>query len=128
MLDRGAEIFGDHLGSWIASGWAYLLAGDALLARARFDRALQIDETFSECHGSLAVLDVLGGKTEEAQRKCAVALRLDRQCFSASFAQILLAAGAGDQERAERILRIALQQPLGSNGQTLAQAITRMAV
>jgi Flp pilus assembly protein TadD len=128
FLDRGAEIFGDHLGSWIASGWSYLLAGNVPLARTRFEHALQLDGNFAECHGSLAVIAVLEGKPDAAERKCEIALRLDRQCFSASFAKVLLTAGAGDQARAEKILRIALQQPLGENGQTLAQAIARMAI
>jgi tetratricopeptide (TPR) repeat protein len=37
-LDRGATLFGDHIGSWIAAGWAHFVAGDANGARERFER------------------------------------------------------------------------------------------
>lgn len=127
-LDDGAAIFGDHLGSWIAAGWSYLLAGDAATARARFEHCLALDDTFAEIHGSLAVLDVLDGSLDAAQKKADVAMRLDRQCFSGSFATMLLSAGGGDQDKAARILELALRQPLGNSGRTLGEAIARMAV
>ncbi|HWU94987.1 MAG TPA: tetratricopeptide repeat protein, partial [Sphingomonas sp.] len=41
-LDKGAEMFGTHLGSWLAAGWAHALAGDRTTARARFETALAL--------------------------------------------------------------------------------------
>lgn len=127
MLDKGAEMFGDHLGSWIAAGWAYLLAGEHEQARDRFERARQIDPNFAESHGSLAVMDVLAGDSESAQRRMAVALRLDRACFSGAFAQVLMASAAGDAGAAQRIADIALKQPLDDKGRTIADALARLA-
>ncbi len=97
-LDRGAELFGDHLGSWVAAGWAHIVIGDIATGEARFETALALDDTFAESHGSLAVVDVLEGRIEEARRRTRIALRLDRHCFSAALAAMLLAAGAGDKE------------------------------
>lgn len=128
FLDQGAQIFGSHLGTWIASGWSYLLAGDNQLARERFAHALELDDTFAESHGSLAVMDVLEGNLEAAQRGCETALRLDRQCFSAAFAKVLLAAAEGDTQKAERIMQIALRQPIAEDGRTIADAIAKMAM
>src|SRR5205814_1001186 len=68
-IDRGAELFGDHIGSWIAAGWAYLIAGDLIAAQQRFERALSIDENFGETHGSLAVIDALEGRDVEASKR-----------------------------------------------------------
>lgn len=125
-LDKGAEMFGTHLGSWIAAGWAYALAGDRTTARARFEKALAIDDRFGEAHGSLAVIELLDGQVEEAKRRTEVALRLDREGFSAALASVLLAAGEGKTDRATRIFETALHTPIGANGKTLAQALARL--
>lgn len=125
-IDRGAELFGTHLGSWIAAGWAYLIAGDRATARVRFETALALDDTFAESQGSIAVIDLLEGRTEEARKRTMTALRLDRQSFSAALASMLLAAGAGDREKARHIFETALNTPIDFNGRTVAQSIARL--
>lgn len=125
-IDHGAELFGDHLGSWIAAGWAYFVNGDLVTSRARFDTAMALDPTFAETHGSLAVLDLLAGDTEGARQKSDVALRLDRQCYSAALAKSLLAAGAGDQDTARRIFARAANTPIDASGRTIGQALAKM--
>jgi len=122
-LDRGAEQFGDHLGSWIAAGWAHCLANDSAAARRRFETALALDDTFGEAQGSLATLDALEGDLESAQRRMEIALRLDRESFSAALAGVLLAAGAGDSDKARKIFEFAANQPLTHDGSTLVQAL-----
>lgn len=125
-LDKGADMFGTHLGSWIAAGWAHALAGDRATARARFEKALALDDTFGEAQGSLAVIELLDGQVEEAKRRTEVALRLDRESFSGALAAMLLAAGEGKSDRAARIFETALRTPIGENGKTLAQALARL--
>lgn len=125
-LDRGAELFGTHLGSWIAAGWAHFTAGDTATARSRFEHALGLDDSFAESHGSLAALDVLEGDLDSARRRIAIARRLDRTSFSAALADMLLAAGSGDAERSRRIFEAALATPLDASGRTLAQSFARL--
>jgi len=125
-IDRGAEMFGDHLGSWIAAGWAHFVNRDMAAARARFETALRLDDTFAETHGSLAVLDLLEGNAEGAREKSEIALRLDRQCYSAALARSLLAAGAGDQATARRIYEVAVNTPIDGSGRTIGQALARL--
>lgn len=125
-LDRGAELFGTHIGSWVGAGWAHLIAGDRETARERFDAALALDDSFGESQGSLAVVDILDGRIEEARRRTEVALRLDRRSFSAAFASMLLAAGDGDRDAAQRILDAALRAPAGADGKTLADSLARL--
>jgi tetratricopeptide (TPR) repeat protein len=127
-IDRGAELFGDHIGSWIAAGWAHLVANDMATARQRFERVLRIDDNFAESHGSLAVADLLEGRPEEAARRIAVAKRLDRECFSAAFAQALLTARGGDPERARHMVDRILETPVNARGDTAAAAIARIAL
>jgi len=122
-LTRTAEGFGDHLGSWIAAGWAEFVSGDQAAARQKFERALAIDAAFAESHGSLAVCDVMEGQLDSARRRIEIAFRLDRQCFSATLAKSLLVAAEGDPAAAEKIFQSALSSPITPGGMTLAQAI-----
>jgi Flp pilus assembly protein TadD len=125
-IDRGAEQFSDHIGSWIAAGWAHYLAGDSDRAALRFERALAIDPAFAETQGSLAVIAATRGDLDTARRLVTTALRLDRQCFSAAFAQILLAGGNSD--KAQALLRQALDTPINDQGLTVASYMTRLAL
>ncbi|WP_375397064.1 tetratricopeptide repeat protein [uncultured Sphingomonas sp.] len=125
-IDRGAEMFGTHLGSWIAAGWSHFINGDLNNSRARFERALAIDATFAETHGSLAVLDMLAGDSDAARERVEIALRLDRQCYSAALALALLAAAGGDAARSRAIVERALHTPIDGSGRTIGQSLTRM--
>jgi len=123
LIHRSAGLFGSHLGSWVASGWAYFVNGDQRRAREAFEQALAVDDNFAEAHGGLAVLDVLAGQIESARRRTEIALRLDRNCFSAALAKSLILANQGDAGSAERVLKMALSAPIGPEGKTLAQAM-----
>ncbi|HEX7759155.1 MAG TPA: tetratricopeptide repeat protein [Caulobacteraceae bacterium] len=125
-IEQAAELFGDHLGSWIAAGWADLVCGDAKASRAKFEKALAIDDTFAESHGALAVIDLVEGNIESAQRRTEIAQRLDRNCFSAALARSMLFSAAGDERSAERVRNIAMNVPVGLGGRTLAQALSAM--
>lgn len=125
-IERGARMFGDHLGSWIAAGWTHFVNRDLAASRVRFEHALDLDPNFAESHGSLAVLDVLEGRIEEARARSDIALRLDRNCYSGALARTLLAAAAGDEAQARRIYDIALNTPVDAGGRTIAQALARL--
>lgn len=124
---KGANIFGDHVGSWIAAGWAHLLNNDRAEARAAFEKALRIDQNFSESHGSLAVLDVLEGNIESAKRAATLAIRLDPQSFSGALAQAIILSEAGQPQRAQALIERALHTPIDASGRTIAQSLARYA-
>lgn len=125
-LDRGAEIFGDHIGSWIAAGWAYFLSGDHQTARARFEKALDFDGSFAESQGSMAVIEAVEGSIDAARKHAEIALRLDRKCFSAALAQSLILQSDGNQEKAAQIIDKALNTPIDAEGKTLANMLVRL--
>jgi len=125
-IDRGAELFGDHIGSWIASGWAHFAHGDSRNARRSFERAMAIDPNFSECHGGMAVMDILDGDTQSAQRNCDIALRLDKKSFGGALAKTLLLEKSGRPDMARRVRDIAFATPVGPRGETLAQMLAQM--
>lgn len=122
-LDRAAERFGDHLGTWIAAGWAWYVQGDLKTARERFETALALDDTFAETQGGLAVLDIAEGRIEEGRRRTEVALRLDRASFGAALATVMLLEHDGKPEMAQRVREAAFNVPVGIGGKTLAQAL-----
>lgn len=126
-LERGADLFGDHLGSWIAAGWAHFTAGDQTKARACFERAQSIDDTFAESHGALAVLDILDGDVARGQQGAKVALRLDRSSLGGALAQSMLLDKSGKTDAAEKVRQLALSAPIGPDGKTIADALARLA-
>jgi Flp pilus assembly protein TadD len=127
QIDRATAIFKDHVGTWVAAGWAYFVAGDLIRARQRFETALAIDDTFAEAHGGRAVIDVLERRLEEARRGARTALGLDRECFSAVLARSLLLEAEGDPAAAERLRRTAMETPVGPAGQTISQMSAALA-
>lgn len=126
-LERGADLFGDHLGSWIAAGWAHFTSQDNGKARACFERALAIDPNFAESHGGLAVLDVLEGNIEHAEQEATIALRLDRNCLGGALAKSMLLERQGKSDAAQRIREMALSMPVGPGGKTIAEALVKFA-
>lgn len=125
QIDAAAQSFSTHAGSWIAAGWAHLLNGDLVQARARFERAGLIDRGFSEAPGALAIVALKEGRLDDARAQTKIALRLDPRCLSAALAQSLLNASAGNQAAADAILDAALNQPIDSQGNTIAKAIAK---
>ena len=122
-FDEAGGVFGDHLGTWIAAAWAWLIAGDAIAARKRFEHVLGLDDTFSEAHGGLAVIAAMAGQVEEARRGADIALRLDRQSLGGALARSLLLDQAGDPSTAARIRESALNAPIGPEGRSVAQML-----
>ncbi len=125
-LVKGAELFGRHLGSWIAAGWAHAMAKDPQAARTCFERALAIDDNFGEAHGGLAVIDIIDGRFDSAKRRASIALRLDKHCLSGALAKSLIAEHDKNPALAQKIRDRALTTAIGPRGETLAQAIMKL--
>jgi tetratricopeptide (TPR) repeat protein len=122
-IDRAAERFGDHLGSWVAAGWVHYIRGDLETSRARLETALALDDSFAETHGGLAVLDLAQGDVEGARRRADIALRLDRNCFAGALAKSLLLERDGKEKAARKVREAALNFPIGAGGRTIAAAL-----
>ncbi|KWD78387.1 hypothetical protein WL71_24605 [Burkholderia ubonensis] len=122
-LDHAAKQLATHMGAWIAAGWAWLLAGDAVAARAHFQHAATFDRGFAEAHGALAVVSHLEGLHDDARRHAETALRLDPACLSGALATSMQCENAGQAASASAIRNAALHQPLGVGGRTIAQSL-----
>jgi len=122
-LEKGAQLFRDHLGSWIAAGWAYFTQQDYGKARSCFEHARDLDPNFAESHGGLAVLDIVEGDLESAARQCEIALRLDRMCLGGALAKSMLLEHEGKPAAAQRVRELALSSPIGPDGKTIGAAL-----
>ncbi len=125
-LQRAVELAPRHLGSRIALAWASLGARDLDGARAVLLQAEDVDHSFAETQGSLAVVAVLQGLTEEGRHRMQAALRLDAECLSARLAQSMLLEAGGRPDAARAIVEKAMAQPM-AGGVALGVAVGRMA-
>lgn len=122
-LDAAAASFGDHIGSWVAAGWAHYVNGDLAASRARFETALALDDSFGEAQGALAVLDLADGDLESARRRTEIALRLDRNSFAGALARSMLLERDGKGKAAQKVRDAALNFPIGPAGRTIARSL-----
>lgn len=127
-LRRGAELFDEHVGSWIAAGWAYLINNDLASAEACFQKSLSLDHNFAESHGSLAVVRILTGEIDAGRRFAQTASRLDPKSFAGALAQALLLSSEGKTGLAQTIIQRAMNTPIGAGETTLAKALMRHAL
>jgi tetratricopeptide (TPR) repeat protein len=125
-LQHAVDLAPLHLGSRIALAWAHLCAWDLDGASAVLRQAEEVDQSFAETQGCLAVVAVLQGHTGEGQHRMQAALRLDGACLSARLAQSMLLEAGGQPDAARAIVEKALTQPIGS-GVALGVAVQRMA-
>lgn len=131
-FEYAVQRLSEHIGTWHGLGWTCLLQHDLVRARVAFEAALVLDRNFAESHGALAVLLALGGQSDgqsagqsaataraEAEAFIERALRLDRACLSARYAQAVLNGEAQDADAirklAERLLggRVNVGDPRG---------------
>jgi tetratricopeptide (TPR) repeat protein len=125
QLNRAVELMPQHLGSWQMLAWTQLMQQDIDAAEATFRHALEIDRTFAETHGGLASISALRGKDEEARDLIKVALRLDPECLSATFAESVLAYRGGSPERAQAIIEKTSAFLMKNQNSALSRLLTR---
>lgn len=90
----------DHIGTWHLLAWLYILQRDSQRAREALDKSYALDRNFGETHGGLAVVDALDGKDEQARVGIRRALKLDPECMSARYAEMLILQKEGKSEAA----------------------------
>ena len=125
-IDKGAELFKTHIGSWIAAGWAHFVLENYKTSRVRFEKALSLDRNFAESHGSLAVLDVIEGHIDQARQSAKTATLLDKECFSAALAGTLILSSQGNAAAAKKIFDRAINTPIDDTGRTIARTLLNM--
>lgn len=98
----------EHIGTWHGLALSLVLQGRLDEAQSLYEQTLEMDRNFAESHGGLAVVLALKQQPELAQQSLDRALGLDKQSFSAAYAQALLAPGG--VEKSQTLLRQILRQ------------------
>lgn len=117
-----------HLGSYNALGWIQILQHDYAAAKKTLQAAFDIDRTFGETHGGLAVLAAIEGDWENAKRLADTAVRLQPESFSGRFAQSLIMTHRGHPERAQAAIEAVFNNFNVAGGGTLNDALRRFVI
>lgn len=122
-LEKALLYMPDHLGTWNALAWVRIMNGRISGAEQAIIIAMEKDRTFSENHGTLAVIHILEGRRDLARESIKRALRLDVQCYSANFAQILLLDPESDRHKIQERIETLIRQPIVVGGSTIEKGL-----
>ncbi|BCE02741.1 tetratricopeptide repeat protein [Marinicellulosiphila megalodicopiae] len=117
-----------NLGYIAVLAWSYINTQNFDQAVSTFKQALEIENNFAEGHGGLATAYMYRSQIDLAEKHCAIAFKLDKQCFSAIYCQSVLLTLKGKMEVGQKILAKVLDQPLRPGEPSLAQMIQKQAL
>ncbi|AKJ96681.1 hypothetical protein VM99_00900 [Pseudomonas chlororaphis] len=103
-LKMAVRFMPDHIGTWHLLAWIYILRRDSVQARQALDASYVLDRNFGETHGGLAIVDILDGMKERAQKSIRRALKLNPLGLSVQYAEALLLQDAGQPEKAVQLI------------------------
>lgn len=95
----------NHLGTWHGLAWAEILLGDLAGARSAVESAMALDRTFSENHGTLAVIEGLEGHLDIAEAEMKKGIRLNPKSAASQFARSILLSQRGDASGSQRLVK-----------------------
>jgi tetratricopeptide (TPR) repeat protein len=122
---RAVSRMPDHLGTWHGLAWSQILRNDLVGARQSVEAAMQVDRTFADNHGTLAVILIFQGKQEEAQQAMKRGIRLNPKSAASLFAQSLLISAKGDKAAGQAVIHKIIEGRKLPDGTTMEQAIAR---
>jgi tetratricopeptide (TPR) repeat protein len=89
-LQKAQTIFPGHPGTHLTLAWVYITRAQLDEAEATVHAAIAASPAFAESHGTLAVVHAMRGQSDEAKQCIRRATLLNKDCFSARYAQSLL--------------------------------------
>nr|WP_283204934.1 tetratricopeptide repeat protein [Chitinivorax sp. B] len=107
-LEQAVQHMPEHIGTWHALAWVYLMEGDWAAAEHSFQQAYDLDPNFGESHGGLGVMALLRNDSERAAGLLARARRLAPGSMAVRYAEIIQAQRQGQGEAVQQILQRAL--------------------
>lgn len=117
-LMKTVALLPSHLGSWNALAWVQIMQNDHAGAGESLASALDINRTFGETHGTLAVLKAVQRDWDQAAHHAEVAVRLQPESFAGRFAQTLVLEHRGHPQQASLLLENMMRNfnaPAGGN-------------
>lgn len=127
-LKTASKLMPEHLGTLNVMTWTAIFSGNLKEAEQICERAMAQDRNFAETHGTLAVIQVLMQRHEEANVSIKVAQRLSPVCFSAAYAQLLLMEPGTSPDRMQRRIEQLLNTPFKVDSKTMGETIVSFLV
>ncbi|ROH84058.1 hypothetical protein ED236_11685 [Pseudomethylobacillus aquaticus] len=122
-FDHAVKYMPNHLGTWQALIWCCIAQGNWSLAEEYVQKSMAMDDTFSESHGALAIIQLNKGQVTEAKSSIRRALKLDPHSFSGQYAQTKLLEYEGQAEQADKVLQAVLDTSLMPDQGTLRDVL-----
>jgi Flp pilus assembly protein TadD len=94
----------EHIGTWHILAWTYISLEDYPQALATFEKSYQLDRTFGETHGGLAVAHALLGDSQKADRHIKLAEKIAPDSFSVIYAKMVRLTQQGKTKEANALL------------------------
>lgn len=110
-LKKAINLDFNHIGTWHLLAWACLLLNKTDEAKTSFLAALDINTSFADSHGGLAIIAHIEGDLILAEKLAKKANRLDPNSFTGVYASALLKETSGSPELAEKMVSDQLAQP-----------------
>lgn len=104
-IEKSLTLMPDFLGGYNTLAWAYISKNDLISAEKCLNRANAIDANLGDTHGGLAVVSALKGDIKNCKKNILIARRLDKNSFSAAFAQVLLENLRGNNDKADETMK-----------------------
>jgi tetratricopeptide (TPR) repeat protein len=123
-LRRCTAILSTNPGAAVALAWASLVAHGPQAAERDFLHAVEVNRSFGESYGGLAVAQALQGRLDEARHNMRLARRLSPDAaYGAQYAQAIIAATEGQHEQSARLIADILQTTIREGLPSLSQVL-----
>jgi len=124
-LQQAVKFMPSHIGTWHLLAWTQLFQHNTRAAEASFKRALELDRTFGESHGGLAVVAQLRGDGARATELMEKARRLSPGGLSIQYVKMLQIEQCDGKEAARKFLLDVLGKTAAAEGTPLLSLIQR---
>ncbi len=127
LLQQAVQAMPSHIGTWHTLAWMQLAQDDIDGAEANFAHALELDPTFGESQGGMALIAALRGDRAKASELCKIGYRLDRNSMNVLAAQMVMQHGSLKSPEILKTAMPLLAKRPGLNNSSLQETVARLA-
>ena len=125
-MQKSLKAMPEHIGSWHVLGWIQILQQKTNDAEHTFNHALNLDRTFGESHGGLAVIEAIKGNWAKADEYSKVAKKLDGATMSTYYVDILKLQAEGKGDDATKLINTIMSTNKLPNGATFQDLLNKV--
>ena len=125
-MQKALKAMPEHIGSWHVLGWIQILQHKIDEAETTFNHALDLDRTFGESHGGLAVIEAIKGNWAKADEYSKVAKKLDGATMSTYYVDILKLQAEGKGDDATKLINTIMSTNKLPNGATFQDLLNKV--